>query len=97
MLLHAVQRNPPMFFLLCPNIRALGACGHDRPSCNALAGDAATSDLLANGTAARACLTTLARLSHWRQPAGLASEGTLPLAAWAAAMHSSEDDIRCDF
>ena len=52
-------------------------------------------DLLANGPAARSCLTTLARLSHWRQPAGAAAEGALPLAAWAAAAQSTDDDTWC--
>ena len=51
-------------------------------------------DLLVNGAAARCVLTTLARLSHWRQPPGLAAEGALPLAAWAAALQGIEDDTR---
>ena len=53
------------------------------------------SDLLANGAAARGSLTTLARLSHWRQPAGLAAaNGALPLAAWAASLQDVEDNTR---
>jgi len=95
--LRAVQRmsphSTPYFAPACPQP---SAHAHNLPSCNAPAGEAATGDLLANGAAARACLTTLARLSHWRQQAGSASEGALPLAAWAAAMHNLEDDSRCD-
>ena len=55
------------------------------------------SDLLANGPAARSSLTTLGRLSHWRQPAGVGpfDEGALPMAAWAAAVLGGVHDVRC--